>query len=228
MGRPPRYSITGYPLHVVHRGNNRQPIFRMPADLRVYRRYLGEALDKFRCALHAYVLMTNHVHLLVTPERETSLARTMQSLGGRYARYFNKAYDRSGTLYEGRYRASLIESDSYLLACYRYIELNPVRAGLVADPGQYPHSSYWCHAFGRADALVAFHPVYVELGANALARRRAYRELVAAGLDDQTLRRIRLLTAGSWALGSEDFLTRMTGRLARPVRPSAAGRPRRH
>ena len=228
MGRPPRYAISGYPLHVVHRGNDRQAIFRDEADYRVYRRYLSEALEKFGCKLHAYVLMTNHVHLLLTPQLEKGLARTMQSLGSRYARYFNKAYDRSGTLFEGRYRASLIESDSYLLACYRYVELNPVRAGLVGDPARYLHSSYRCHAFGQADALVAFHAVYEDLGVNAAARCRAYRELVAAGLDDRTLHRIRLVTAGSWALGSEDFLGRVTRRLGRRVCPSPAGRPRRH
>ncbi len=227
MARRPRYAIADLTQHVVQRGNNRQLIFRRPRDFRVYRRYLLEAADKYACEVHCYVFMTNHVHLLITPRRHDGIPRLMQSLGRRYVRYANAAYSRTGTLLEGRYKASLVDSDGYVLACYRYIELNPVRAGLVERPGEYAYSSYACNALGCPDELVKPHDCYAELGGTDVRRRHAYRELAAAGLDEATLNTIRALTAGSWALGTGEFVTRVEARIARPARPVPRGRPRR-
>lgn len=149
MARQPRYVLPGQPQHVIQRGNNRDVIFVAEADYRFYLDKLKDACDRMGCEVHAYVLMTNHVHLLMTPYEENSLGRVMQSLGRRYVQYFNYRYRRTGTLWEGRYRATLIDAESYLLTCYRYIELNPVRAGMVSHPGDYPWSSYRSNALGQ-------------------------------------------------------------------------------
>ena len=141
MARKPRFVLPGYPRHVVQRGNNRQACFFDESDYRKYLDSLAEAAHKYHCQVHAYVLMTNHVHLLVTPTTDEGISQMMQSVGRRYVRYFNGVYRRTGTLWEGRYKASLVQTDSYLLTCYRYIELNPVRAEMVPDPGDYPWSS---------------------------------------------------------------------------------------
>jgi putative transposase len=154
MARLGRYFLPDQPLHVIQRGNNRQPIFFCQDDYRRLHAWLGEAAAAHDCAVHAYVLMTNHLHLLVTPGNQSSLPRTMQALGRRYVRYVNATSRRSGTLWEGRYRAAPIDSEAYFLACCRYIELNPVRAGMVVDPGDYAWSSYRAHALGAADLLV--------------------------------------------------------------------------
>ena len=166
MPRLGRYFLADRPLHVIQRGNNRTPIFFGDEDYERYGDWLGEAAAEHGCAIHAYVLMTNHVHLLVTPARALSLPRAMQSLGRRYVRYVNAAHGRTGTLWEGRYRAAPIDSDAYFLACCRYIELNPVRAGLTAHPREYPWSSWRAHAQGIADPLAADHPLYSGLGRN--------------------------------------------------------------
>jgi putative transposase len=148
MPRTPRLTLPDVPQHVVQRGNNRQATFFAAEDYRLYLDCLREAAAKYGCALHAYVLMTNHVHLLITPSGRQAVARTMQSVGRRYVQYVNYVYRRSGTLWEGRYKSSLVESEGYLLLCYRYIELNPVRAGMVQRPEDYEGSSYRAHAFG--------------------------------------------------------------------------------
>ena len=146
MARLPRYAVPGQPQHVIQRGNNRSVMFLRPAD---YVRYLDNvraACDQHGCAVHAYVLMTNHVHLLMTPTNAGGISRVMQSVGRRYVRYFNQSYQRTGTLWEGRYRAAAIDSEQYLFACYRYIERNPVRAGMVDDPADYRWSSHAANA----------------------------------------------------------------------------------
>jgi putative transposase len=144
MARLPRYTLPGQPQHVILRGNNRSIIFAADEDYRFFLDCLGDAATRHGCVIHAYVLMTNHVHLLITPEHEGSIGKALQSVGRRYVQYFNYTYQRTGTLWEGRYKATLIDSESYLLTCYRYIELNPVRADMVPHPRDYLWSSYRC------------------------------------------------------------------------------------
>jgi putative transposase len=191
MSRSPRQHADGYPLHIVQRGHNRQRCFLDDADSGIYLRWLAEALGAAQCELHAYVLMSNHVHLLLTPRSAALVPRLLMSLGRRYVPYFNRRYDRTGTLWESRYRSSLITSDFYLLACHRYIELNPVRAGLAKDPSGYRWSSYGVNAMDRNDALVTPHALYVALGKNTRERCAAYRMLFDVAVRPETLDEIR-------------------------------------
>ena len=163
MARLARYNLPGQPQHVILRGNNRSIIFVAEADYHFFIECLQKAAEQHGCAIHAYVLMTNHVHLLLTPEREDSIGKALQSLGRRYVQYFNYTQKRTGTLWEGRYKATLIDSERYLLTCYRYIELNPVRANMVEHPREYRWSSYLSHAEGKLDKLIAEHALYVAL-----------------------------------------------------------------
>jgi putative transposase len=152
------------PVHVIQRGNNRQILFASECDIAAYAHWLGHGAIKFDVQVHGWVFMTNHVHLLLTPSSETALSRLFQYLGRLYVRYFNFAYARSGTLFEGRFKSSLVQQERYFLTCLRYIELNPVRAGMVTDPGDYCWSSYRMHAFGIAAKLWAPHAAYLALG----------------------------------------------------------------
>lgn len=177
MPRRPRLYLPGMPYHVVQRGNNRTACFYRYSDYTVYLDWLSEAGGKYGCAIHAYVLMTNHVHLLLTPAREDSISRVMQSVGRRYVQHINQRQGRTGTLWEGRHKASLVQSERYLLVCSRYIELNPVRAGMVTDPGEYPWSSYRQNALGEGGPIVRSHSVFESLGSDPATRQAAYREL---------------------------------------------------
>ena len=159
MPRKPRFNLIGIPQHVIQRGNNREPCFYAEQDYRRYLNDLREVAKKYRCRIHAYVLMTNHVHTLVTPMMEYGISQMMQALGRRYVYYINKTYKRTGTLWEGRYKASLIDSDAYLLTCMRYIELNPIRANMVSHPGEYRWSSYQANAQNGDDPLLDNHPL---------------------------------------------------------------------
>ncbi len=225
MARGGRYFLPGQPLHVIQRGNNRQAIFFDDGDPARYRDWLAEAAVAYGCAVHAYVLMTNHVHLLVTPETAESLPRAMQSLGRRYVRYVNFRHRRTGTLWEGRYRAAPIDSEAYFLACCRYIELNPVRAGMAAHPRDYPWSSWRAHAAGAADPLVSDHPLYRALGRNAAERQKEYRALFRPALDPEFVEALRGATNGGWALGGEAFKRKIAKALRRRVAPLPRGRP---
>ena len=227
MPRGQRYFLPGQPLHVIQRGNNRQPIFFGEDGYARYREWLAEAALACGCAIHAYVLMTNHVHLLVTPETEASLPRAMQSLGRRYVRYVNLRRERTGTLWEGRYRAAPIDSEAYFLACCRYIELNPVRAGMVAHPRDYRWSSWRAHAMGAGDPLVTRHPIYEALGRSAAERQREYRALFRPALDPAFVEALRAATNGGWAFGGEAFTRKIAEALRRCVTPRAKGRPRK-
>jgi len=227
MARLGRYFLPDQPLHVIQRGNNRQAIFFAADDYARYRDWLAEAASEYQLAIHAYVLMTNHVHLLATPARADSLPRVMQSLGRRYVRYVNDTYRRTGTLWEGRYRAAPIESEAYLLACSRYIELNPVRAGIAAHPRDYRWSSWRAHAQGAADRLVSEHALYRALGRSDAERQKAYRALFRAALTGTFLDELRAATNGGWALGSERFKREIAKALHRRVTPLAPGRPRK-
>ena len=177
MPRLPRISLPGVPMHVVQRGINRRPCFRDHKDFLAYLDALGDSSGRYQVDVHAYVLMTNHVHLLVTPGTPDGASRMMQQLGRRYVQYFNRAHNRTGTLWEGRFKSSLILSDRYLLACYRYIELNPVRAGIVSSADHYPWSSFRANGLGHMNPLLRPHSLWLELGISAEARRSAYLRL---------------------------------------------------
>lgn len=226
MARLPRYVVPGLPQHVIQRGNNRQAIFVGEGDYAAYLSWLKEAALRYGLLIHAYVLMTNHVHLLVTPTKDDSIAKTMQSLGRRYVQYFNFTYKRTGTLWEGRYRATVVDAEDYLLACCRYIEMNPVRAGMVKSAAHYRWSSYRHNAQGQKDPLIVEQDVYRRLGRTVQARYEAYRSLFRDGDDDTTLRAIRESAHKGWALGSERFCGEVEGLAKRRTTPLARGRPK--
>ena len=229
MARLPRYVLPGQPQHLIQRGNNRQAIFMAEDDYVFFRDALVEAAGKHGLAIHAYVWMTNHVHLLATPAHQDSISKVFQSVGRRYVQYFNGRYQRTGTLWEGRYRSTVVDSDRYLLAVMRYIELNPVRAGMVAHPDDYRWSSYAFNAQGKlgADAdWLAGHDEYVRLGPTAPAREAAYRKLFEATLSDDALLEIRERTHTGWALGDEGFQQEIERVTQRRAASKGVGRPR--
>jgi len=226
MARLPRYVIPGLAQHVIQRGNNRQAIFVAECDYAVYLGWLKEAAQRYGLLIHAYVLMTNHVHLLVTPTQDDSIAKTLQSLGRRYVQYFNFTYKRTGTLWEGRYRATVVDAEDYLLACCRYIEMNPVRAGMVKSAAHYRWSSYRHNAQGQKDAQISEHDVYRRLGRTVQARYEAYRSLFRDGDDDTTLLAIRESAHKGWALGNERFRGEVEGLAKRRTAPLSRGRPK--
>ncbi len=228
MARLPRFVIPGQPQHVIVRGNNRASIFRTEGDYRFYLEKLKQACDKHRCDVHAYVLMTNHVHLLLTPQAEQSISKTLQMLGRYYVQYFNHTYQRTGTLWEGRYKATLIDSERYLLTCYRYIELNPVRAkNMATHPSKYTWSSYRFNALGQADDIVTPHPEYLKLGNNPEERQIAYRALFKTRIGKEALADIRESTNKAWVLGSNEFKERIKRQLKRPASPRTRGGDRK-
>ena len=227
MARLPRFFVPGYPVHVIQRGNNRVPIFHATRDFIHYLELLADAAPANGLKIHGHVLMSNHVHLLATPDSPSSLPRTMQSVGTRYVRWFNRHYSRTGTLWEGRYRATIVDTDAYLLTCMRYIELNPLRAGLVDDPANYRWSSYGANALGAADPIVTPHPVFLALGEEVSARHAAYRCLFVRPVSEGQLHAIRRATNLAWALGDEAFQARVeqaTGRRAAPLPRNWIGR----
>ncbi|MDH2918244.1 MAG: transposase [Sideroxydans sp.] len=226
MARLPRLYLPDQPFHVIQRGNNREPIFAADADYHFYLRCLQEAAERHSLTIHAYVLMTNHVHLLVTPRTEVSLSKTLQSLGRRYVQYFNFTYQRSGTLWEGRYKSTLIDSERYLLTCMRYIEMNPVRADMVAHPSDYPWSSYRANAQGSEDVLLARHELYQRLGRTEEERQTAYRQLFRAQLAKADVDAIRDATNKGWALGDSHFSTKVAALTDRRATPLPRGRPK--
>jgi putative transposase len=225
MARLGRYFLPDQPLHVIQRGNNRQPVFFAADDYQRYLDWLREAALEYGVALHAYVLMTNHVHLLASPGDAAGLSRMMQSLGRRYVRAVNSRYGRTGTLWEGRYRAAPIEADSHLLACMRYIELNPVRARLVRKPANYPWSSHRANAAGAADPLLTPHSLYEALASRPKARAGAYSALFRDALREDFVDDLRSATNGGWALGSARWRARVERIAKRRTTPLPAGRP---
>ena len=225
MPRHGRYFLKGQPLHLIQRGNDREPVFFQEDDYELYRRWLQQAAEEYGAKIDAYVLMTNHVHLLITPEDEESVPRTMQSLGRRYVRYVNTAYGRTGTLWEGRYRAAPIDSDEYFFSCCVYIELNPVRAKMVSHPRHYAWSSYRAHAEGREDPLVREPDLFNRLGRTRQARQEAYRQLFKRPLAEPFVEALRNATNGGWALGNDKFKRHIARALKRRVTPLPRGRP---
>lgn len=227
MARLPRFELPGQPQHVIQRGNNKEPIFCAREDYRYYLGKLRAAADKHACRIHAYVLMTNHVHLLITPEQQGGIGKLMQMLGRYYVQYFNYHYERTGTLWEGRYKATLIDSEAYLLTCMRYIELNPVRAGMVDHPSEYPWSSYPHNADGQADPMIAPHREYRRLGEAPNERQAAYRQLFRGRLAEDTLHTIREATNKAWVLGNDRFRQKIERQLERRAAPQAKGGDRK-
>jgi len=191
MPRPTRSCVPGIPLHIVQRGNNRQKCFRQRGDYLRYLGYLAKSAEKYGARIHSYVLMTNHVHLLITPDHDFSAPRMMQHLGRSYVQAFNRIHERTGTLWEGRYRSFPISTDNYLFACYRYIELNPVRAGIAKSPDEYPWSSYRANALGAPNAIIQPREEWLNLGRTADERCESYQQLFSSILDESMLAEIR-------------------------------------
>lgn len=227
MARLPRVAAPGYPYHVVQRGNNRQLIFRSDVDRTTLRELLAESSRQFDVAIHAYVLMDNHFHLLVTPNAPNALARMMQAVGRRYVRYFNDVSHRSGTLWEGRYKSALVQSERYLMACMVYIDLNPVRAAMVARPQDFAWSSHAHYAGIRNDPLVTPHSLLWDLGNTPFDREARYCELVQAGLSEQQYAALRQSVRSGWAVGDEDFIVALQARMERRLVKASPGRPPR-
>ena len=227
MPRRARLSIPGIPWHIIQRGNNRSACFFTDEDYQLYLHHLKEQADKYGCDIHAYVLMTNHVHILLTPQQEDSASLLMKHLGQRYVQYINRTYQRSGTLWEGRFRSCLTQNEAYVLACYRYIELNPVRAEMVKHPRNYPWSSYRFNAEGKANDILTPHDQYARQAVDEPDRRKAYRGLFKAhvdvGIDDQ----IRSATNGNYVLGNKRFQQQIANSLGRRVTKGKAGRPKK-
>lgn len=226
MARLPRLTVPGYPHHIIQRGNNRQPIVADKADYELLLGLIDEHARKNEVALHAYVLMSNHFHLLATPETAEGIPQMMQAVGRRYVRHYNLRHARTGTLWEGRYRSTLIQAERYLLACMVYMDLNPVRAAMVTDPAEYPWSSHRYYVGGRADRLVTPHPLYWELGNEPFAREQAYAELVRTGISRDQQRALTDSALRGWALGEPDYVADLQRRTARRVARAQAGRPR--
>lgn len=225
MARRERPRVAGLPVHIIQRGNNRQACFYAEADYQFFLQHLSELARRFRCEVHAYVLMTNHVHLLLTPSLVRGPSLLMKLLGQRYVQYINRTYRRSGTLWDGRFRSSLIQDSRYVLACYRYIEMNPVRANMVEHPAEYPWSSYTANAEGKQVPWLTPHGEYLALGAEDEARRVAYRRLFESELDQRLLREIRVSTHGGYAIGDDRFPREIESALELRATPRGPGRP---
>jgi putative transposase len=225
MPRLPRLDLPGIAQHVVQRGVDRQPCFFTDGDRIRYLDELREICLKSGCRVHAYVLMTNHVHLLLTPAATGQVSWTLQALGRRYVRYVNDRYGRTGTLWEGRFKSCLVDSESYLLRCYRYIELNPVRAGMVAKPGDYLWSSFAHNALGASDQLVHAHRSWLALGSSRAERQARYLAFFEDAVDPEETATIRTFLQRQHALGSSRFQQQIEAMLNRRVGAGRIGRP---
>jgi putative transposase len=225
MARQPRLVLPHQPHHIIQRGNDNQIIFRDDEDHRRFLDYLRESAKFYRVAIHAYVLMPNHLHVLATPSDEDGLAAMMQKVGRLYVPWFNNKYGRSGTLFQGRFRTSVIDPDTYFLACIRYIELNPLRSQLAFDPLDYPWSSYAHHAGVRPDPLITDHAKYWELGNTPFQREAAFIELAQQGMSGQELDTINAAVLKGTALGSHAFKVELEHKTKRQILPAKRGRP---
>ena len=227
MARLPRFILPGYPQHVIQRGNNGQPILQDEDDYWFLWSKLRDAAEKFNCDIHAYVLMPNHFHLILTPWGEHGIGKLMQYTGRYYVQHVNSRYDRTGTLWDGRYRATLLDPGKFLLPASNYVELNPVRAGLVEAPADYAWSSYNANALGTDDALVRPHAAYKKLASSIKARRSAYRESFGSTLDEGLIQRLRDSTNKAWVLGDDKFCREIENKLNRRALPRSRGGDRR-
>jgi putative transposase len=225
MARLARLTVPGHPHHILQRGNNRQPIFASDADCQMFLSMLEDSTHKTQVAIHGYVLMSNHFHLLATPETAQAIPQMMQALGRRYVRHFNQSQGRTGTLWEGRYKSTLVQAERYLLACMVYIDLNPVRAGLVADPAEYGWSSHAHHIGRRNDRLITPHPLYWALGNTPFAREAAYSDLVRSGISPKQQQALTESVLQGWALGEANYVADLQRHTTRRVSKARAGRP---
>lgn len=225
MPRKPRFVIPGVPIHIVQRGHSREPVFFEDSDYSTYLDWLKEGAERYYCAVHAYVLMTNHVHILATPSDEQGVSRMMQYVGRRYVPYINYTYGTSGTLWEGRYKASLVQEENYLLTCMRYIELNPVRANMVRSPAYYRWSSYRCNGQGHTDEVISHHPLYLALAGDKQKRLEAYRTLFKAHLAKTELDAIHAAWQTGTPLGNDFFKKKIEAKLQCKVGQARRGRP---
>ena len=227
MARLPRLTLAGYAHHVIQRGNNRQLIFSTPDDYVYMLELLQEQAKKFEVEIHAYVLMSNHFHLLATPKTSNGLPQMMQAIGRSYVRYFNDRQGRTGTLWEGRYRSTLIQTERYLLACMVYIDLNPVRAGMVPEAKAYPWSSHGHYIGLQTSRLITPHALFWAMGNTPFAREAAYEQLVAAGIGADEKATLTRTTLSGWACGDAQFVAMLQKRTNRRVDGKLAGRPPR-
>jgi putative transposase len=225
MARLPRLVVPQQAHHIIQRGHDQQSIFRDAADHQAFLEWLKEAAKRFNVAIHAYALMPDHIHLLATPADEPGLARMMQWVGRYYVPYFNQKYQRSGTLWQGRYRAAVVEAELYLLLCSRYIESNPVRNGLAGTASDYPWSSYLHHVGAKPDSLITDHYVYWALGNTPFDREIAYKLLTEQGLGSAEVALISQATLKGWALGEDEFKAGLERQINRRVSPAKRGRP---
>ncbi|MEO7494495.1 MAG: transposase [Massilia sp.] len=225
MARLPRLILPDHPHHIIQRGNDGQLIFREPEDYQRFLVWLRESAREFGVAVHAYALMPDHLHLLATPSDATCLAQTMQRVGRFYVPWYNGKYNRAGSLFQGRFRTSLIEAQRYFMVCSRYIELNPVRTRMVAEPGEYPWSSYAHHAGIRPDPVITDHMLYWSLGNTPFQREAAYKEMVTQSLSKDELDTVSQALHKGWPLGSHDFKLGLQNQLQRQVLPAKRGRP---
>ena len=228
MPRRTRLNLTGLPLHIVQRGNDRIACFFAEEDYHFYLHWLNHYARQYGCAIHAYVLMTNHVHLLLTPSKADAPAKLMQSLGRRYVQYINKTYERTGTLWEGRYKASLVQAEAYLLACHRYVEMNPVRAEMTAHPRDYVWSSYRANAEGRNDPIITPHELVERIGQTDELRQQAYAELFHTEFDPDAIAAIRAAVGKGQVLGDDRFKDEIAAMTGKRVVPQARGRKRQN
>jgi len=227
MPRKPRFFLPGVPVHIVQRGHSREPVFFEDGDYSAYLTWLAEAAERYKCSIHAYVLMTNHVHILATPKDTQGISRMMQYVGRRYVPYINHTYGTSGSIWEGRYKASLIHDEPYLLICMRYIELNPVRANMTKSPAHYRWSSYRENAQGKDKRMLDEHPLYLALGSTDMERREAYKVLFKAHVDEEVLTDIREALQTGTPLGNEFFKEKIERKLNSKVGYAKRGRPKR-
>ena len=225
MPRPSRLIVPGIAVHVIQRGNNRVACFRHDNDYLMYLAHLRQLAERYECTVHAFCLMTNHVHLLITPQASGSCTGLVRDLGQRYVQYFNRRYERTGTLWEGRFRSCLAESALYVLGCYRYIELNPVRASMVDHPSGYLWSSYAVNSGMRSDPLITPHPEYLALSAVSESRHCAYRALFEQRLEPGLQNAIRDATNGGYPLASEAFKNTVLAPSGWRTEPGQPGRP---
>lgn len=217
LARRPRIMVPNVPVHVIQRGNNRQACFFQTADYAVYLSKLKEVAEKFEVDIHCFVLMTNHVHLLLQASDCDGISQVMQSLGRYYVRYINTTYQRSGTLWEGRFKSSLVNSEEYLLNVYQYIELNPVRANIVAHPKDYPWSSYHANGGNKEIELLTPHSLYLSLGKDSATRKQAYNLMLSKQLSDDVVDSIRTSVNKSRVLGNDKFVQQISQQLKRYV-----------
>ncbi len=215
------------PVHIIQRGNNRQAFFNVDKDYQTYLDYMGQGAQRYDCAIHAYTLMTNHVHILVTPEKTDSISKMMQFTGRQYVPYFNRNYHRTGTLWEGRYKSSVIDAESYYLACVHYIEMNPVRAGIVQHPHEYRWSSYRTNAEGEMSSLITAHSLYTQLGETPLTRQQAYKEWFGEYHGLESLAEIRTAWQSGTPLGQALFCKHIEQIMDHKVGQAKRGRPKK-